>query len=459
MIYSSLIFIYGFFPLSLLIHKLTPERYKESMLLILSLVFISFSGLGILTFIVLYAIVNYIAGLSADHLRSAGKRPVVPITAGIIADTVSLFFFRAHFLSDLRSLLNLKSTMLPLGISLLTLSAVGYLIDVGKGDQKAERDPVRFGLFMLMFPKMIMGPVLKYDSFKRILERRDQTLNYTGEGICLFVKGLTKKVLAADNLYMLYSAVKGVDVKDLSAVTAWMGALAYVLCLYFTLSGFADMGAGTAKCFGYIFPKSFRYPLFSSKLRYFAEKWHIQPVRWFDRYANKPLSRLTDHAWLKGLIFISVCGLLGFWYRFNANSLLSGLLFGTAMLIENKFRNRKLLKATGVTYTTIVLLVIGVIFSGSTMSYSMSFLGAMAGATHTLADSLTVYLLRSYLVLLLICIYASSDLFRTAMIRYGKTRIRTAITAMTPFIVLGMLMICTALMSYSGSSDMILTKL
>ena len=459
MIYSSLIFIYAFLPLSLLVHKLAPAKNKDLVLLILSLIFLSFSGLAVLVFAVAYTALNYSGGLVIQRARDAKGLPALPLAAFLSADIGIMVLLRSQLLRGLSGIIGLHTILCPLGLGLVTLSAAGYLMDIFSGRQRAEKDIVRFGLFILMFPRLIMGPVLTYSRFTRIMDKRSQSADAFGAGLTLFVKGLAKKVLAADNLYMLYCAVSGVKTRDLSALTAWTGAAAYVLCLYFTLSGLADMGTGIGRCFGYTFPDSFRYPLFSSRLGYFAVKWHIQPVRWFVRYVERPLQKQTTHKWLQALISISVCGIIGFWYRFNTNGLLCGLIFGLLLLIERHLSGFKIMKTTGVIYTSVILLFLGAVFSGNTVSASMRFIGAMTGSSRELADSLSVYLLRSYSVLLLVAMYASSDLFRTMLLRAGSVRLRSVLTGARPVTVLLMLIACTALMSYSGTSEMILLRL
>jgi len=459
MIYSSLIFIYAFLPLSLLIHKLTPEKHKELVLLVLSLVFISFSGLGALVLLVFFTLLNFSGGLLIQRTRDAKGIPGLPLAGILAADAVIVFIMRSDTLSRAGGRIGFDGFLYPLGFSLIALSAAGYLMDICFGRQRTEKDIIRFSLFLLMFPKLIMGPVLTYRHYSRLREKRSQSMEVLGEGLTIFIKGLAKKVIAADNLYMLYQAVNGMKIKDLSAVTAWIGALAYVLCLYFTLSGVADMGAGAARCFGYRIPDSFRYPLFSSKLGYFGKKWHLQLVRWFIRYVERPLSSLTSHKWLRSMIFISTCGLIGFWYRFNANGFICGLVFGALLLVERRLSGFKIMKMTGVLYTAIILLLLGTFFSGNSVSVAMRSIGAMTGSSRTLADALSVYLIRSYSVLLLVCMYASSDLFRTTLIRTANTKLRSFMTGAKPVLMLLLLIACTAFMSYSGSSEMLLVRL
>ncbi len=452
MTYSSLIFIYGFLPLSLLIYHATREKYRNAVLLGLSLIFCGFCGLKCLAFTVLDTAFNFLVGHIIDTHRVRKKSGTLPLVTGITANIAMLFVFRAADLAELREKIGLPEGVMPVGISLFTLSAVGYLIDIYSDRIRAESDPVRFGLYMLMFPRIIMGPVLRYDSFVKILSRRKCSLAETGTGMTIFVKGLAKKVLAADNLFMLYSAVRNVKSGELAAVNAWLGMIAYVLCLYFTVSGLTDMGIGLGRCFGMHFPRCFNYPLFVSKLRYFASRWHMQAVRWFRRYISSPLSAQSSVRWIKKLIFIATWGFFGFWYTFRAGGLIWGLLLGIGIVVERKFAKLKMLNATGIIVTFVFLTVSSVFLAGDNLSASIRYLGAMVGGNRMLADSLTVYLLRSYVIILLVSVYASTDLFRNMLLRSRKNKVNSVLSAATPAIVIVLLLVCTAFIAYGGAS-------
>ena len=336
---------------------------------------------------------------------------------------------------------------------------MGTLIDVYFGKLKAEKNIVKFGLYIMFFPRLIMGPVLRYSSFIKMLENRRDGLNEIGIGFTVFVKGLVKKVIAADSLYMLYSAVRDIDIETMTALTAWIGITAYMLCLYFTLSGFSDMGIGIGYCFGFRFPQSFNYPLFSTKIRYFTTRWHIQIIQWFRRYITKPLSSQFNNKVIKKLIFIAVWGLFGFWYTFSINGALWGLIIGSAVTVENHFSNAKILNITGIIYTFLVTVIASVFLSGENISYSLKYLLVMLGGNRAFADSISFYFIKSYIVILLISVYAATSLFRNLMMRSGKNWIRNAVIVVSPAIVLALMIVCTIMISYSGSSEMILLRL
>ncbi|WP_296728519.1 hypothetical protein [Ruminococcus sp.] len=459
MVYSSLLFIYGFLPVSILLFYLTPKKLRELTLLILSLVFCGMISLYFLIFILAYTAVNYGFSHIICRLRKNEKIAAVPLASGIIIDIAALIIFRTEYFSQLQEFLRAPKGFFPVGISFFSLAAVGTLIDVYKGRLAAEKNIIRFSLYFMFFPRLIMGPLLRYGVFRRILDNRRETAENIGIGMTLFVKGLAKKVIVADDLYMLYTAVRSQNVTELSAVTAWLGIIGFVLCLYFNLSGFADMGTGIAYCFGYRMPQSFNYPLVSTKIKYFAARRQSQVIQWIRRYVTKPLYGVCSHRWIKELIFIFGWILFGIWYTFSVNGALWGLLIGTAVVIESRIAKRKGMDITGMIYTAFLIIICSVFLAGSSPSYSGRYLLAMICGNGVIADSQAFYLLKSYIVLILAAIYAASDLFRNLMIRTGKKKVKNVITAASTLVVLAALIFCTALMSYNGSSEMLIMKL
>ncbi len=459
MLYSSLLFIYGFLPVSLLIYMITPENLKKNVLFLLSMIFCTLNSLKFLVFMLVYIAVNYIAGMFIWVLREKKSLSAIPLFVGTAFDLTMIFMFRTEAFSSLKNNLNIPDEFFPVGISFFTLSAVGYLIDIFRKRMRAERDFICFGLYIMMFPRIIMGPVIRYKTFKKMLKNRKSDFADMGMGFTIFVKGLVKKVIAADTMYMLYTAVKSVDIWKMPALNAWLGMTAYLLCLYFMLSGFADMGTGVGYCFGFRFPQSFNYPVFSTKIRNFAANWHVHIIYWFRRYFSKPLCELGRRRVYKKIIYILAWCLVGFWYRFDINGLLWGFFIGLSVLTENVLGRMKILKATGIIYTYAVTMICAVFLAGENISYSLNYLLAMLGGNRMFADSQTLYLLKYYIVLLLVCMYFSTSLFRNMLMRSGRTKLRVLMEIVSPIITVVLLAVCTALISYSGSSGMILMTL
>ncbi|MDE6784832.1 MAG: hypothetical protein K2J26_05615 [Ruminococcus sp.] len=329
-------------------------------------------------------------------------------------------------------------------------------MEIYRGEVRADMNIIRFSLYLIMFPRLIFGPLMSYSGFAAALRRRRMNIMEIGRGLSLFVKGLGKKVIAADSLYALYRAVVSTNTGNLSLVSAWIGVISYVLCLYFTMSGFSDMSTGLCRCFGFRFPSGFNYPMFSGKIRFFAAKWQVQAVHWFRRNITRPLTALVDNPRLNKVIFILVWAIGGFWYRFSVSSMIFGFLMGTAIIIENRFRNLKFMKSNGILYTSFAVILMSVFLMSDGISDSFRYLWAMAGGNGIIADSLAAYFARYYIVVLLASVYASTDLFKNMVVRAEKSRFRWAVYIFSPAVSLLLLMVCTALMSYSGSSGLLL---
>ena len=459
MVYSSLLFIYGFLPISLLLYYISPRKMREPAMLILSMIFCGMISLYFLIFMILYTLCNFGFAHIIGKVRKNEKLVALPLACGIIFDLTAILVFRTRYFNWLQGMIKVPEGFYPVGISFFTLAAIGTLIDIYKGRVMADRNFIRFALYIMFFPRLIMGPLLRYGVFIKILDNRSESLAEIGKGMGIFVKGLAKKVIAADSLLMLYNAAHYVDVGEMSALTAWLGVTAYLLCFYYTLSGFADMGNGIAYCFGLKFPQSFNYPILSTRIKHFAARWQSQVIQWLRRYVTKPVYNVCKKRWMKEVVFVCGWTLFGFWYTVALNGAIWGSLIGLAVVIEGRTLKKDSLDITGIIYTFIVVIVCTVFMSGDDIGYSARYLLAMTGWNGSFADSQAFYLLKSYIVLLLLTMYGATDLFRNMMLRTKRYKVKSFVNAVTPVIVLVTLAACTALMSYSGSSEMILLKL
>ncbi|MBR3970317.1 MAG: hypothetical protein IKJ87_04490 [Ruminococcus sp.] len=457
MTYSSLLFIYIFFPAALGIYLITPKKFKELLLYAESLVFCGFMGIRVLLFMLLYSIVNYTAGLLIYQVKPKVK--CVPLAAGILFDALMLISFRAEYFSYLHDFIKLPEGTDIAGISIFTLSAIGYLADIYKGSIRADRNFIRLSLYIMMFPRLIMGTIVSYDTFAHTGRNLHINMAEIGSGLTGFIKGAAKKVIIADQLFALYSAVKATALSELSAAAAWLGCMAYLLCFYFTLSGLSDMSVGLCRCFGYRFPHSFNYPLFSPRIRVFVSKWHIQAIHWFRKYITRPLSSMTENPYISKLIFAGVWALSGIWYSFSIGGAVWGLIIGASVIAENKLSKFRRIKPNGIIVTMFILALSFVFLARGNISSSLGYFAVMFGGNGNLADSFAVYLLKYYIVILLVAVYASTDLFRNTIARVKDMRFGRAVSSLAPAVLLVLLFICTAFMAYSGQSDSMIISL
>ena len=458
MVYSSLLFIYLFLPLSILIYYAVPHKHRETVLLVLSMLYCAANSLYCLIFMLMFTLLNFTMCRITAFLKQKKSIAEVALASTIVIDLTVIFGFRAPYMSWFRGMIRAPEGFFPIGVSLYTLSAVGTLIDVYKGREKPEKNIIRFGLYTMFFPKLIIGPMVRYRTFRKLIASRKGGIEDIGAGLLIFIKGLAKKVLAADTLYTLYTSINSSGSHRLPLITAWIGAAAYLLCLYFELSGFADMGAGAARCFGIRFPQCFNYPVFSRRIRYFAMRSNTQAVNWFRCFISVPLTSQFSNTAAKTAAYLLAWSLLGFWYSFTLNGAVSGAFLGTFILIENQFRSRNTLRITGVIYTFAFSAVFAAVMSGHSISASLRYIGSMLG-TGGFADSQSWFFIRSYAVVLILCIFFASSLGHKLLLAASRNKYTNKVFVLTPFIAAAMLVICTAFLTDSGTSEMLLIKL
>ncbi|MBQ9956895.1 MAG: MBOAT family protein [Ruminococcus sp.] len=447
--FSSLLFIYVILPVSLLVYSVTPEKVKNAVLLVLSILLCATVGLEYLAVTAGFAVISYLLGLLIHKTGKIRAVSAIFLGIGILAGVFMFIVFRTELVTFPESIVSLPM----IGLSYILLNSTGYHIDIFRGKIAPEKNLFSYLLYILFFAKLSAGPVISYGSFRRILAKRRHSLSETGAGLSLFAIGLAKKVIFADNFYELYSAVKSIDVYELSAVSAWLGLGAYIMCLYFTLSGMADMGAGVARCFGIKLPRSFRYPLFSYGVRDFCRRWHMPVMRWFSRYTAKPVYKAISNPIEKNLLIITVCGVMGVWYGRGINSFIWGILIGVSCVLEIKNSNRKSGRLTAYARTFFVMNLCWIFFMGSDPVYSFKYLLALLGGNNILTDSLSSYLLSSYTVIIFVGIIISTGAVPRLINKSRKKAVRVVYELFTPVFVTALLLICTALITYSGVSQ------
>lgn len=452
MIFSSLIFIYAFLPLSILIYYIVPKGFRNKVMLCLSVIFCGIQGLNFLGFMAAYTLLHFAEGILLGKIRHKKIISYTILAAVILADIIILLIFREKlFINDY-----VPEIFVPIGISFSTLSAIGYCLDVCRGKIRAEKNFFRFSLYMLFFPKLPMGPIINYSSFRRMTKYRTMGINEIGAGMVVFVKGLAKKILFADNIYILYAAVMGININELSAISAVLGVIAYGLCLYFTLSGLSDMGAGLARCFGFRLPQSFNYPISSRGLGEFSSRWHMTVTGWFSRYILKPLKQKSSSRILESLAVIFIWSILGLWYDLRLNTLIGGFLIGAVIAAEKFIFTKKNSSFTSMIYTFFVISLCTVFFMWDTPIHSLKYLLVIVGGNNSIIDPASIYLLKVFIVVLLICLYGATDIFRNIVERSGKKWIKVLSNIVTPITTLILLILCTAEISYTGASEMTL---
>ncbi len=454
--FSTLLFIYAFLPVSVIVYYIAPKRIRNTVLLIISVIFTAMSGLYFLAFMAGYTIINYVFGIVIDKTRKIKPISFLFTFLGTAVDASLFLLFRSEFFSIFSPADKITKLIIPIGLSFLTLSAVGYLIDVYRDNSKVEYNFFRFSLYIIMFTKLPAGPLVSCSEFSDMLKKRSEGINAVGEGLEKFTIGLAKKILLADNLYRLYSATAAIEVTKMSALSAWLGTASYMLCIYFTLSGISDMGQGLSLCFGFRFPDSFDYPCVSFGVNDFGKKWHIPVVSWFNDYFLEPIEKRITKKFFRYSALIIMWIMISLWYDVSLNKLICGLIIGLSIAIERIASEKNSGGKSSVIYTFFILSLSTIFFFGDSIGYSFFYFLAMIGGNNNIADSLSLYLLKNYSVLIL------AGLLFASGIRKKISHYKSVITAenlLSPVVTLLLLIVCTAVISYSGSAGNILIKL
>lgn len=394
--FSSVFFIIFFLPVSVIIYYLTPAKYKSYVLLGISSVYCGMISIYLLVLVYALITANYFLALKIE--KSSGK---ILYIISLCLNIILLTALKTKPILSLVMPMYSQNIFLPVCVSFFMLEFIGYITDIKNEKIFAEKNYHLFALYILFFPRFLMGAVTSYQDFYIFSKRPRINLSILGRGLIIFIKGLSKNIIIGRYLYPLWNIVKEIEPEKLSALSAFLGISAFIFSFYFCLSGILDMSAGIACCFGYKIPHDFDHPFFTSGLSDFLSRWHINTVKWFREYIFNPLKKISGT-----LASVSAWVLIGLWYELSWNKLIWGLILGLALSLERfaKFRN--------IIYTLAISLISWIFFSQSSVGDSLILIKALFGGCHGFVDSLSFYLLKSYIVILLIAVYTSTDLFK-----------------------------------------------
>ncbi len=423
MVFSSITFLFYFFPIVLFSYFLSPSKLKNFTLLIFSLIFYAW-GEPIYILIMLFStVVDYTHSLIIDKYRNTFKAKLALISSIIINLSLLVFFkYSDFFISIINSIFNtdiaLFNLTLPIGISFYTFQTMSYTIDVYKNEAKPQKNIINLGTFVTLFPQLVAGPIVRYVDISKQLNNRHSNINKIYEGIYRFTIGFSKKILLANNLGLIWASVKSTPYSELSNLTAWLGIICFTLQIYFDFSGYSDMAIGLGKIFGFDFLENFNFPYISKSITEFWRRWHMSLGIWFRDYVYIPLggNRVSKLKWFRN-IFI-VWFLTGFWHGASFNFILWGLYFGFILMLEKLFILNILDKLPNLFkhIYTLFLVVIGfVIFDISDFKDIFDYLNAMFNINNNFIDSTFIYYLVPNITLLIISIIASTPIIKTIL--------------------------------------------
>ena len=385
MVFSSLPFLFLFLTVVLLVSHILPFRFRNFFLLLANLVFYAYGEPVYVLIMIGSILVNFFAGLLMDKQSTQGRRRAV-LVVGIVLNLAALgvFKYAGLFVSTLREIPGLSSLpevdiALPIGISFYTFQAVSYLIDVYWDDCAASHNLINFASYISLFPQLIAGPIVRYKDVNEQLVSRRETPTLFNSGVRLFVVGLAKKVLLANQFGMLWDAMSA-DPVAAGALGAWAGACAYTLQIYFDFAGYSDMARGLGRMLGFEFCINFNYPYISKSVTEFWRRWHISLSTWFRDYVYIPLGGTPCGKLRQCVNILVVWALTGFWHGAGWNFLFWGFYYGVLLLLEKLLLGKYIRRLPAVFQHlyAMVIVIIGWVFCASPdLSTALAYLQVM----------------------------------------------------------------------------------
>lgn len=452
MVFSTPIFMFYFLVLTLFLYYIVPRRGRNVVLLVSSLFFYWWGERAYVSIMFLSTAIDYTHGLLVERCKARGndKGAKMAVASSIVFNLALLCFFKYwdFIAGSLQSVgltfMPVLGVHLPIGISFYTFQTMSYTIDVYRGDARAQRNILNFGTFVTLFPQLIAGPIIKYKDLGDQIDRRDYSADKFSSGVQVFMVGLAKKLLIANNVGMLWDSYKAMAPAELTVAGAWLGVLAFTFQIYFDFSGYSDMAVGLGRMLGFEFLPNFNYPYISKSITEFWRRWHISLSTWFREYLYIPLGGNRRGKGRQVFNLLVVWAATGIWHGANWTFLFWGLYFFVLLMVEKFLLLKPLEKAPAIVghiYTMFFVMVSWAIFAIEDLGHLASYLRVMFGLGGVpLADGTFGYYLTSFLPVLCVAAVASTPLGRAIYRRLG-TRAQQAVCTV---LVAAGLLVCTA---------------
>ncbi|MCR5595313.1 MAG: MBOAT family protein [Lachnospiraceae bacterium] len=341
MVFSSVIFLFFFLPVTLAGYYIVPSlKWKNIWLLIASLFFYFWGGSAFFPVIIFSIVVNYLSGLLIYKTDGNVKRFFMIIAVFLNLLNLGYFKYAGFLMTTIRDITHIQieipEILLPIGISFFTFQGMSYVLDVYRG-KEVQKNILYLGLYIALFPQLIAGPIVRYGEIEKQITVRPHSVEGFAEGIRIFCIGLAKKAVIANSLAIVCDPIMDSDPKGNTAVIAWIGIIYYTLQLYFDFSGYSDMAIGLGRMFGFTFPQNFNYPYISRSPSEFWRRWHMSLSAWFKDYVYIPLGGSR-----RGNVYINlfiVFLLTGVWHGASWNMIIWGIYWGILVIGHKFFKN------------------------------------------------------------------------------------------------------------------------
>lgn len=430
MVFSSLVFMFAYLPITLLAYYLVPRQGRNIFLFIVNLIFYGWGEPKLVLLMVFNIFFNYIGGWLVDKYRADAKKKKLFLILTCVLDIgiLAVFKYTGMITETLNMLpfLNIPELQisLPIGISFYTFQTMSYVIDVYRDDAPVSKNFINFGTYVALFPQLIAGPIVRYRDVAEQLVNRRETLEMFTRGVKLFMVGLAKKVIIANTMGTLTTNIFATSDEN-GVVGTWVGMIAYTFQIYFDFSGYSDMACGLGNMMGFEFLKNFNYPYIAKSITDFWRRWHISLSTWFKEYVYIPLGGNRKGVKRQILNLLIVWGLTGLWHGAAYNFVLWGLYYGLLLILE-KFVLKKFLDRLPSfvqhIYTLFIIIIGWGLFYFTDVGQLGEFMVDLFNFGNGICGNQAFNLIMSNLPMLIIAAVASTPLATTLYTRFEHTR-------------------------------------
>lgn len=394
MAFTSTIFLFVFFPICIVLYALAAQtkdiRVQNAIMIVASGIFYAWGGIEYCIYLFIGIIINYYFGLVIGSCRHKPRMQkavfIISIACNLLFLGICKYFgFFINIIADIIRTLNPQFAIsspnipLPLGISFIMFQIISYLADIYKGKIQAQRNVAKIILYFMFFPKLLMGPITRYEDMEKQLYERTFDLENIYAGGTRFLRGFIKKILLANQMAIIADAIFEIDGGN-NFIIAWVGAIAYTLQIYIDFSSYSDMAIGLARIFGFVLPENFNYPYLAKSIQEFWQRWHITLSSWFKDYVYIPLGGNRVARWKLyrnlGVVFL----LTGIWHGANWTFILWGVFHGIFQILERiKLKDvlKKLPNFVSHFYTMVVVIIGWVLFRADSLKQAIVYMKSL----------------------------------------------------------------------------------
>jgi len=416
LVFSSLVFLCVFLPVNLFLYFIIKNRTWRNWVLVLSSLFFYAWGEPVwITAMIFSTLLDYLSALMVEKYQGTRKAKaflVLSVTGNLLI--LGTFKYSGFFVENINAPFGLSLPVpkisLPIGISFYTFQAVSYVVDVYRGEVKAQKSFFKLLLFISLFHQLVAGPIVRYSDIAEEIEHRQVTPAGFSDGVNRFIIGLGKKVLIANTAGELALTFLGTNYEKLPVTGAWLGIVLYAFQIYFDFSGYSDMAIGLGRMYGFTYKENFDYPYISKSATEFWRRWHISLGSFFRDYVYIPLGGNRRHL-VRNLLVVWF--LTGFWHGASWNFIIWGLYYFLLILMEKLFLKKLLDRMPPVfsrLYLLLAVLIGWVFFWHTDLGEGFRFLGVMFGRAYAFTNSEVSIIFRSHAIFLLIAAIVSTPL-------------------------------------------------